>query len=189
MLFEVESPWIEWIIKTEIGNQIFDAKMDTGAFITLIGVDVATELGLNIDFIKRQKCVRYSGVVEESKGYAFKVPCSSLPLGDMTIPISEVYVPFTFIDKTKYRFISEDRFLIGTDILNNYNINVVFSNKSAGKSVGSLCLELLPHSLSLPKRRSPDYTLGQMVKTINEIPIHIDDSLVEEVPVEYNYLT
>jgi len=182
MLFELEKPWIEWIITTKLGKKIFDAKIDTGAYISLIGVDIAIELGLPIDFIKKQKCVRYIGVVEESKGYAFKVPCDSLPLGNMEIPIKEIYVPFAFIDKTKYIFISEDRFLVGTDILNNYNLSVKFDNHSGNKAVSSVYLELLPHMLALPKRHSPDYTLNQMVKTVGEVLIHLDDSLVEEVP-------
>ena len=187
MLFEIESPWIEWIVKTKIGKQTFDAKFDTGAFITLIGVDVASQLGLTVDFIKRHKCVRYSGVVEESKGYAFKVPCASLPLGNTTIPISEIYIPFTFIDRTKYRFISEDRFLIGTDILNNYNIDVVFNNETGSNVVNSVCLELLPHNNQLPKRPYPMYTLGQMANIVDDLLINIDDSIVQEVPVDYKY--
>ena len=187
MLFKLKRPWIEWIIKTEIGNQIFDAKIDTGAFITLIGVDVAVELGLTIDLIKRNKCVRYSGVVEESKGYAFKVPCTSLPLGNMIVPITEIYVPFAFIDKEKYRFISEDRFLIGTDILNNYNFSIIFDKKPDGYTVDSVSLELLPHSFKLQTRPSPTYTLGQMANTVDELMINIDDSLVQEVPVDYKY--
>jgi len=181
MLFELENPWIEWIIITEIGEQTYYAKLDTGAYITLIGVDIAVKLGFTVDFIKKQKCVRYIGVVEESKGYAFKVPCASIPLGNTTIPISEIYVPFTFIDKTKYRFISEDRFLVGTDILNNYNLRVAFNDEPACKTADSAHLELLPHGLKLPKRHSPDYTLGQMAKTVGEVLVHIDEGLVEEV--------
>ena len=134
-----------------------------------------------VDFIKNQKCVRYIGAVEESKGYAFKVPCASLPLGNSEIPISEIYVPFTFIDKTKYRFISEDRFLIGTDILNNYNLNIIFKNVTGDKTVRSVCLELLPHGLKLPKRRSPDYTLSQMAKTVNEVAVNADEGLIEVI--------
>ena len=187
MLFNLENPWVEWKIITKIGRQIFYAKLDTGAFITLIGVGIAIDLGLSTDFIKNQKCVRYIGVVEESKGYAFKVPCNSLPLGNMEIPIKEIYVPFTFIDKTKFRFISEDRFLVGTDILNNYNINIFFNGKSMNNTVNSVHLELLPHNLTLPKRRSPDYTLSQLANTVGEVVIHIDDSMVQEIPKEYKH--
>jgi len=57
MLFELENPWIEWRIITRIGTQTFYAKLDTGAFISLIGIDVAIELGLTVDFIKKQRCV------------------------------------------------------------------------------------------------------------------------------------
>jgi len=28
MLFELEYPWIEWMVKTKIGKQTFDAKLD-----------------------------------------------------------------------------------------------------------------------------------------------------------------
>ena len=31
------------------------------------------------------------------------------------------------------------------------------------------------------------YTLSQMAKTMDEVNVYIDDSLVQEVPVEYNY--
>ena len=179
MLFELKNPWIEWKIITKVGKRTFDAKIDTGAFVSLIGVDIAVELGLSIDFIKKQRCIRYVGVVEESKGYAFKVPCTSLPLGSTSIPVSEIYIPFTFIEKTRYRFISEDRFLIGTDILNNYNLNVVFSNNQVSKDVDSVRLELLPHGLNLPKKRSLDYTLGQMVKTVDEVLFNSGDGFIE----------
>ena len=181
MLFELKRPWIEWMITTKIGKQTYDAKLDTGAFITLIGIDVAVELGLTVDFIKKQKCVRYIGVVEESKGFAFKVPCTSLPLGNKIIPISEIYVPFTFIDKNKYRFISEDRFLIGTDILNNYNLNIIFNNVTRYNAVNSVCLELRSHGYKLPKRRSPSYTLNQMAKTVNEVVANIDEGLIGDI--------
>jgi len=50
-------------------------------------------------------------------------------------------------------------------------------------------LELLPHNYGLPKRTYPIYTLGQMAKAIDEVQVHFDDSLVEEVPKEYSYIT
>jgi len=186
MLFELKFPWVEWIIPTNINNQLFNAKIDSGAFITLVGIDIAVELGLTSDFIKKQRCIKYVGVVEELKGYAFKVPCSSLPLGNEAIPVSEIYVPFTFVDKIKYRFVSTDRFLIGTDILNKYNLNVNFNNNATNKEITTAFFEMQPHSLKLPKRRSSDYTLNQLAKTIGEVQLHIDDSMVEEVPPDYN---
>ena len=151
MIFKLKRPWTEWIITTKVGKRIFNAKIDTGAFITLIGFDIAIELGISIDFIKKQKCIRYIGVVDENKGYAFKVPCSSLPLGNMNIPVSEIYIPFAFINASKYRFISEDRFLIGTDVLNNYNQKIVFNNKTDDNKVDTVYLELQPHSFILQK--------------------------------------
>jgi len=36
MLFELEKPWIEWLITTKIGDQHFYAKLDSGAFVTLV---------------------------------------------------------------------------------------------------------------------------------------------------------
>ncbi|MDR2599667.1 MAG: hypothetical protein LBC73_05270 [Oscillospiraceae bacterium] len=49
MLFKLEKPWEEWLIKTKVGKQTFSAKIDTGAYITLIGIGVA-------------KCITYSTV-------------------------------------------------------------------------------------------------------------------------------
>ena len=182
MLFELKYPWIDWSIRTEIGKLAWDAKIDTGAFISLIGVNIAVKLGLSVDFIKNQNCVRYIGAVESSKGYAFKVPCASLPLGDASIPIAEIYIPFTFTeDRTRYRFVSTDRFLIGTDILNNYNLNVVFTDDTTSSSAKSAYLELMPHNIKLPKRRTQDYSLANMSRIVDEIQDHDDNSFSEEV--------
>lgn len=49
-----------------------------------------------------------------------------------------------------------------------------------------MLLEMQPHNLKLPKRYNYDYSLSQMAKTIGEVQIYTDDSLVEEVPPEYN---
>jgi len=70
MLFELVYPWIEWNIETDIGELTWYAKIDTGAFTTLIGLNIALKLGLSVDFIKKQKCIRFIGAVEGSKGYA-----------------------------------------------------------------------------------------------------------------------
>ena len=40
MLFKLERPWTEWIISTKIKKKTFEAKIDTGAFVTLIGKDI-----------------------------------------------------------------------------------------------------------------------------------------------------
>jgi len=181
MLFELVYPWIEWNIETDLGELTWYAKVDTGAFTTLIGLNIALKLGLSVELIKKQKCVRFIGAVEGSKGYAFKVPCSSLPLGDTVIPTTEICVPFMFVDKTRYRFVSEDRFLIGTNILNGYNMNVLFSNEPIGNTVTSAHLELIPHNHIIPQNRSQEYTLSQLAKTIDEVREDVWDGSAETI--------
>ena len=55
MLFELVEPWTEWMVDTEIGKRSWNAKLDTGAFITLVGINIARELGITIDFTKKKK--------------------------------------------------------------------------------------------------------------------------------------
>jgi hypothetical protein len=148
-------------------------------------VNLAVELGISVDYIKKQKCVRFIGAVESIKGYAFKVPCSSLPIGDTTVPVSAIYVPFEFLDdKTKYRFVSKGRFLVGTDILNNYNMSVTFNNELSGLAVISVYLEMTPHHFKLPQSPSQLYTLGQLAKIVDELKKNSEEGLTEIVSEE-----
>jgi hypothetical protein len=181
MQFELVAPWTEWNIETDIGDLAFYAKIDTGAFTTLIGLNIALKIGLTADFIKKQKCVRFIGAVEGSKGYAFKVPCSSLPLGNSTIPTKEICVPFAFVDNKRYRFVSEDRFLIGTNILNDYNMNVIFNSDSSGSSIKTAYLVLAPHKYIVPQNRRQEYTLSQLAKTIDNVHEDMEDGLTETI--------
>jgi predicted aspartyl protease len=70
MRFELVFPWTDWTIKTVVGGRSIDAKIDSGASLTLVGWDNAKALGINTAFTGKQPCVRYSGVSGKSDGYA-----------------------------------------------------------------------------------------------------------------------
>ena len=72
MRFNLENPWFEWIIKTDVGKQMTDAKIDTGSSLTLVGIKITELLGLKQDFILCQPCVSFKGVSGIIEGYAFK---------------------------------------------------------------------------------------------------------------------
>jgi len=181
MQFELVAPWTEWNIETDIGELALYAKIDTGAFTTLIGLNIALKIGLSVDFIKKQKCVKFIVAVEGSKGYAFKVPCSSIPLGNTTIPSKEVCVPFTFIDNRNYSFVTKDRFLIGTNVLNDYNMNTVFNKDSSGSFVKTVHLKLTPHNCMVLQPQSQEYTLIQLANTITEVKEPLNDYIIETI--------
>jgi hypothetical protein len=59
MTFELVFPWVEWKIKTMVGERSIDAKIDTGAFLTLVGIYNAKALGINTVFTSKQPCVLF----------------------------------------------------------------------------------------------------------------------------------
>ena len=88
---------------------------------------------------------------------------------------------FMFIDEKRYRFVSEDRFLIGTNILNNYNMNVIFINEPSDASIKTAYLELIPHNYRVPQSRSQEYTLKQLAQSISHVQEYIDDGMTETI--------
>ena len=181
MKFELIHPWDEWKIVTDFGKRTTHAKLDTGSPMTLIGVNYAEQLGITRDFIAKQTCVSFRGVSGKLEGYAFQVPCTLLPLGDEKLPVSFVYVPYEYAveniekdgkvveKKIKYRFVTTDKYLIGTDVIDNYNVQVAFKCALRGKTVTSAQLELTPHGLRLPKRTIRTYSLSKLAPQVDEI--------------------
>jgi hypothetical protein len=94
MRFDLMHPWAAWKIKTVVGRKTVGAKIDSGASLTLVGIDNARALGVDLSFTGKQPCVRFSGVSEKSDGYAFKVPCGPLPLGNERLRSEFIYITF-----------------------------------------------------------------------------------------------
>jgi hypothetical protein len=134
MRFELVFPWTDWTIKTVVGGRSIDAKIDSGASLTM------------------------------------KLPCSF------------VYIPFEYaVDtkakKLKYRFITPYKYLIGTDILNEYDMLVQFNKATIGNNVESVSLELKKHGFSLSTSARKEYAFYQLapkVEEIEEIPYDVD---------------
>jgi hypothetical protein len=167
------------------GGRLVYAKIDTGSPLTLVGIHNARALGISTAFTSKQPCARYSGVSGKSDGYAFKVPCSSLPVGDAELPCSFVYIPFEYIvdkkkKKLRYKYITPQKYLIGTDILNGYDVSVKFKKDKKDNSVESVELELAGHGLALPiKPAKKDSTFAMYAPKVDEI----DDIVVECVEI------
>jgi hypothetical protein len=157
------------------GGRLVYAKIDTGSPLTLVGIHNARSLGISTAFTSKQPCARYSGVSGKSDGYAFKVPCSSLPVGDAELPCSFVYIPFEYIvdkkeKKLRYKYITPQKYLIGTDILNGYDVSVKFKKDKKDNSVESVELELAGHGLALPiKPAKKDTTFAMYAPKVDEI--------------------
>jgi hypothetical protein len=180
MRFDLVFPLVEWKIRTTVGGHLLYAKIDTGASLTLVGIDNAKILGINMTFTSKQPCVRYFGVGSKSDGYAFKVACDSLPIGSTTLPCSFVYVPFEYVvgakdKKLRYRFITKYKYLIGTDILNEYDMSVQFTKATIGNSVKSVQLELTKHGFSLSKSTRKDYSFYQLAPKADEVAENLSD--------------
>jgi hypothetical protein len=175
MRFELMHPWTAWKIKTVVGENMFDAKVDSGASLTLVGIDNARELGVDLSFTSKQPCVRYSGVSEKADGYAFRVPCGSIPLGGERLRCDFIHIPFEYaVDKAgrklKYRFVTPNKYLVGTDVLNNYSVSVRFKGSLFGDSVKSVKLKLKEHGLSLPMPPvGKGYTFSQLAPKLDEV--------------------
>jgi hypothetical protein len=175
MQFELIPPWIEWKIKTIVGRKTVDAKIDSGASLTLVGIDNAIALGIDLSFTGKQPCVRYSGVSEKLDGYAFKVPYGPLPLGGERLRSEFIYIPFEYaVDKAgkklKYRFVTPNKYLVGTDILNNYNVSVRFKRAMFSDNVKSVRLKLKKHGLPFPPMPArKEYTFSQLAPKLDEV--------------------
>jgi hypothetical protein len=124
----------------------------------------------------------------KSDGYAFKVPLASLPLGNTELPCSYVYIPFEYVrnakeKKLKYKFITSDKYLIGTDILNDYNMSVQFCESSHSNRVESVSLELTKHAFALPpistRKEYTFYGLAAMVDDIGEVAFETPEGVLE----------
>jgi hypothetical protein len=175
MRFDLMHPWTAWKIKTVVGRKTVDAKIDSGASLTLVGIDNARELGVDLSFTGNQPCVRFSGVSEKSDGYAFKVPCGSIPLGNERLRCGFIHIPFEYaVDKAgkklKYRFVTPNKYLVGTDVLNSYNVSVRFKKAIFGDNVKSVRLKLKKHGLSFPpKPARKEYTFSQLAPKLDEV--------------------
>ena len=176
MQFDLFSPWDAWRVKTQRGKHTIIAKIDTGASLTLVGIKHAKVLGLDVSFNINQPCVNYSGVSGKADGYAFKVSCDSLPLGNEQLICPFVYVPFEYVvdehgKNDKIRFITADKYLIGTDILNHYNMDVSFIKKISNK-ISEVKLTLTAHGLSYdPAIMKKDLTFRKLFPQINELEL------------------
>jgi len=169
MDFVLENPWCEWMVLTPIGKKIFSTKVDSGAMVTFVGITIALAMGIDKALIKKQKCVKIQGVTG-ARGYAFKVPCNFIKIEHKTVAIKYIYVPFEFIEgKRTYRFVNKTKYLIGTDVLRNYNLSVMFSGERGSGNVNNSVLNLQAHGLSLPPLRDTEYSLSQLVPQIDEI--------------------
>jgi len=181
MTFELIHPWDEWKIVTGIGKRTAHAKLDSGSPMTLIGINYVEQFGITRNFIAKQACVSFRGVSGKLEGYAFQVPCTLFPLGDSKLPISFVYVPYDYViedtekdgkvieKKVKYRFVTTDKYLIGTDVMDNYNMQIIFNGSSMSKTVTSALLKLTPHGLLLPKRTIRTYALSTLAPQVDEV--------------------
>jgi hypothetical protein len=183
MEFKLVAPWVEWRVRTIIARRAVLAKVDTGAAFTLLGVANAELLGLTVEFIRKQPCVRFRGIVGTMIGYAFKVPCSYVPLGSENLPTSYIYVPYTYVKEErdvvnpsslKFKFISEGAYLLGTDILNNYNMRINFNKKIHNTDVMSVQFELIEHGLSIAKSDIKAYTFQTLAPKIEDLNIESD---------------
>ena len=169
MEFAIKNPWHEWIVLTPIGKKIFSTKVDSGAMVTFVGITIALAMGIDKALIKKQKCVKIQGV-KGVGGYAFKVPCNFIKIEHKTISIKYIYVPFEFVEgKRTYRFVNKTKYLIGTDVLRNYNLSVIFKGEPGSSNVIKSVLNLQAHGLSLPPLRDTEYSLSQLIPQIDEI--------------------
>ena len=175
MQFELAFPWNEWHIRTSVGKHSLRAKIDTGSSLTLIGINYAEEFGLTKDFILQQTCVSFRGVSGAVEGHAFKVPWTLLPIGSHDLSISFIYVPFVTSIKTieskaerSIKFITPTKYLIGTDVLNNYQMRTSFNKDKNGK-LEAVQFELLQHDCELPASTAKEYTLAQLYAKIDEL--------------------
>jgi hypothetical protein len=138
-------------------------------------------LDVDLKFTSDHPCVNFSGVNGKADGYAFKVPCALLPLGKVKLPCKFIYIPFEYaVDKSekklKYKYITPDKYLVGTDILNDYDICVRFEKAKHGNNVKSVQLELTEHGLALPSKSAKiNLTFAMYAPKIDEI----DNVIVE----------
>jgi hypothetical protein len=176
--FELHYPWQEWLVATKLKKQFVFAKIDTGSSITMIGIRNAEHIGISREFILKQPFVRLSGVNENPDGYASQVPCPSFPVGNESLSVSCVYVPFEYVvekNKTiKVKFTLRDKYLVGTDALGKYDWSLVHTGKPPGANLHSIKLQLTEHGFMLPARKIPTRFLYELVPKSDEITIESD---------------
>jgi hypothetical protein len=172
MNLKVNKPWTEWLIETQVGNELAEEKIDTGSSLTLLGKDMLELLGVDKASIAKQNYIEYKGITGAG-GQAFKVPISNIPLGETTIPTKYVYVPFEFCENgTKYRFVTASKYLIGTDVLNFYNITANFNKGYLSNDIRSFVLSLTPHNLNVPKIAPKEKHLSQLSAKVEELTVN-----------------
>jgi hypothetical protein len=129
-------------------------------------------LGIDKKNIASQNYIEFKSVTG-SIGQAFKVKMNCIPLGKVTIPISNVYVPFEFCETgTKYRFVTTSKYLIGTDVLNLYDISASFNKSYISNDVRSFFLNLTPHNLNIPKVSPKEKHLSQLSVKAEELEVN-----------------
>ena len=172
MTFRIVKPWFEWLVETKIGSELTEAKIDTGSSLTVLGIKMVELLGINKVDIVKQNYIEYKGITDAA-GQAFKVPISSIPLGKMTIPVKYVYVPFEFCENgTKYRFVTASKYLIGTDVLNLYNIMANFNKGYISNDIRSFVLSLTPHNLDIAGISPKEKHLSQLSVKVEELSVN-----------------
>jgi len=187
--FDLEYPWTEWKIKTEVGKNTFNAKLDTGSSLTLIGAYNARLLGLDMSFSYGHPCINYSGVSGKADCFAFKVACKSLPVGGMRLPCEFVYIPFDYViadGKVSYKFITPNKYLVGTNILNHYKMSVSFVKDTNANAVKAVKVELVKHGLQLPETDNrTENAFAQLAhksrEVIDRFPVSGKDEIVFEM--------
>jgi len=176
MNFKIIKPWVEWLVDTKVGDKTVEAKIDTGSSLTLIGKDMLEQLGINKGSISNQNYIEFKGIMG-AVGQAFKVPMTNIPLGKITIPVNCVYVPFEFCENdTQYRFVTTNKYLIGTDVLNHYDIAATFNKSYISNDVRSLFLKLTPHNLGVPIPLPKEKHLSQLSVRAEELSIQWSDN-------------
>jgi hypothetical protein len=153
-----------WAVDTKIFKLSYAAKIDSGSFATLIGVDVMLSLRVARGTIANSKCVPYEESSQDADRYAFKValPNGRLPIGEQFIGLRYALVPFKFSDdRKKYSFVTTQKFLIGMDVLRQFNIEVS-SKQYKNKFVR--IMKLTPHNLDLPEISYNEVDIGSVTE-------------------------
>jgi len=194
MRFEIKSPWTQWLVDTRIKGRLWTAKVDGGSALTLIGVNIAALLGITEDYVISCSHVEYFDVSNATKHRAFRVPLGNieLPFGRKSFCISNIFIPFRVLtheeisrlDKTtrsnnkqKVEFILRDKFLVGTDLLRQFQLHLTFEQELANGGKTTQWLELNEHKLPIPRISFREYSFKYHLQVIDEIKSIELDSL------------
>ena len=168
MIFQLERPWTECVVKTKIGKRFFKAKVDTGASITVIGGLLAEYMGIDLSKVATCPCVVYFGVTGH-RGYAFRVPIKSIPMGTLTLPVKYIHIPFEIdVENKTCKFVTPDKFLIGMDVLIDYNMRISYENTLGNEDINNATLELTSHKLTPHQSAAKHYKFQDILNTVGK---------------------